>query len=260
MNVLIVEDEELAVDRLIDQLGRYDSNINILDRLDTIQDTVDFLKEHDNIDLTFLDIQLSDGKSFEIFKHVEPKHPVIFTTAYDQYALSAFKVNTVDYLLKPIDFEDLKKALDKFKKYQGNYNWEKPDQQKIHLNQLENIIKGFQNNYKKRFIVKFGDHIQFKPVEEISHLFADGKIVYIVLKGNNRRYIIDHTLEELENMLLDPDLFFRINRKYIIKLDDIDDVRSYANGRLKIFLKTPSEQDLIVSREKVAEFKDWLNQ
>ncbi len=164
-------------------------------------------------------------------------------------------MNSIDYLLKPIDYQELVFAIEKFKKLQkpANGNVLYPDM----LNQM---MREFNRSYKKRFIVKFGDHIQFKPVEEIAYIYAEGKLVYIVLQENNRRYIIDHTLEELENGLLDPACFFRINRKFIVHIEAVTDVRNFANGRLKVKCNTPSEQDMIVSREKVNDFKDWLNQ
>ncbi|MCC5931987.1 MAG: response regulator transcription factor [Cyclobacteriaceae bacterium] len=255
MNVLIVEDESLARERLAHMILQYDEHINIIAELDSIEDTVNYCRNNpEKFDLAFFDIQLSDGLSFEIFKQISFDKPVIFTTAYDSYALKAFKVNSIDYLLKPIDYKELCEAISKYKKHQFDVNKDKPD-----FNEIRTLITQVQKNFKKRFIVKFGDHIQFKPVEDIAYIYADGKTVYLVSKSNQRKYIIDHTLDELENELLNPDDFFRINRKFILKLDSISDVRNYVNSRLKIFTDTPCEADMIVSRDKVSDFKAWLN-
>lgn len=255
MNVLIVEDESLARERLAQMIAKYDEHINISAELDSIEDTVNFCRDHpEKFDLAFFDIQLSDGLSFEIFKQIQFDKPVIFTTAYDSYALKAFKVNSIDYLLKPIDYKELCEAISKYKKREFDVHKFKPD-----FNEIRTLISQVQKNYKKRFIVKFGDHIQFKPIEDIAYIYAEGKTVYLVSKSNQRKYIIDHTLDELENELLNPDDFFRINRKFILKLDSISDVRNYVNSRLKVFTDTPSDTDMIVSRDKVSDFKAWLN-
>ncbi|MBX2840253.1 MAG: LytTR family DNA-binding domain-containing protein [Flammeovirgaceae bacterium] len=256
MNVLIVEDEFHASERLSELVSHCDQNINIIDRLDTVEDTVNFFKEGNVVDLLFLDIQLSDGKSFEIFDQINLDTPVIFTTAFDQFTLNAFKVNSIDYLLKPINSGELKDALDKFKRvWQKNSN-----SSPINYQILKDVIKDATTGFKKRFLVKFGNRIQFKTVENISHVVADGKTIYIISNENGRKYIIDHTLEELENQLLNPSDFFRINRKFIVRIDAISDVKSYFNSRLKLILNTPCEYDLIVSRDRVSDFKDWLNQ
>jgi len=258
MNILIVEDEQLAQERLCNLIKKYDKKINIIGCVDSVEETIENLNKHKEIDLVFLDIQLSDGSSFEVFNQIEVTHPVIFTTAYDQFALRAFKLNSIDYLLKPIDFQELTAAIDKYKKL----FWDKKDSLSASPDLIQELIKGVNNpstNYKKRFIVKYGDHIQFKQVADIGYFFAEGKTIYLVLAENNRKYIIDHTLEELENNLLDPENFFRINRKFLIKIDAIKEVNPYFNSRLKVHLNKGSEHDLIVSRERVNEFKKWLN-
>jgi two-component system, LytTR family, response regulator LytT len=255
MNVLIVEDESLARERLAELIQRYDPDIRIVGQLDSIEETVEFFTASRNVDLAFLDIQLSDGLSFEIFNRVQMEQPVIFTTAYDHYALKAFKVNSVDYLLKPIDYRELSQAIEKYKRLQS------PERTApMNRAMIREIFKELNKRYKKRFIVKYGDHIQFKSAEEVAYIFAEGKTVYMVCAGNQRRYVIDHTLDELEQHLVDPEQFFRINRKFIVRIDCIRDVRSYANSRLRLYVDPPCEQDMIVSREKVAEFKLWLNQ
>ncbi|MFW5761924.1 MAG: LytR/AlgR family response regulator transcription factor [Cyclobacteriaceae bacterium] len=258
MKVLIVEDEALARERLHTLLKQYDQSIEVVNCLDSVEETVEILSKQTQIDLLFLDIQLSDGTSFEVFKKINVNHPVIFTTAYDKFALQAFKLNSIDYLLKPIDFVELTGAINKYKKI----HWDKQSSLSANPDLIQQLLQRVNqpNNYhKKRFIVKFGDHIQFKQVEDVGYFFADGKTVYLVLKENNRKYIIDHTLEELENKLLDPGKFFRINRKFILSIDAIKEVNPYFNSRLKVHLNKGSEQDLIVSRERVNEFKLWLN-
>ena len=255
MNVLIVEDELLARERLAELIQRYDSSIRIVGQFDSIEETAEFISAGQKIDLAFLDIQLSDGLSFEIFNRVRLDKPVIFTTAYDHYALKAFKVNSIDYLLKPIDYRELSQAIEKYKRIQS------PDViTSMSRETVVEIFKELNNRYKKRFIVKFGDHIQFKSADEVAYIFADGKTVYMVCSGSQRRYVIDHTLDELEQHLIDPERFFRINRKFIVRIDSIRDVRSYPNSRLKLYVDPPCDQDMIVSREKVSEFKLWLNQ
>ena len=255
MNVLIVEDEELAAERLEGLLQQYDPSIIVLDKLDTAKDAAAFMQsEQDNLDLVFLDIQLADGTSFEIFDKIRYHKPVIFTTAYDQYSLKAFKVNSIDYLLKPVKYEELQGALNKLQTIRESGS----EMPKLDYEAIKQLVGG-QQRYKRRFIVKFGNRIQYKPVEDIAFIEADGKIVYISSRSQNRKFIIDHTLEELDSYLLDPEEFFRINRKFILKIDAINDVKSYTNSRLEIKINVPCEQTLIVSREKVRAFKEWLN-
>lgn len=257
MKVLIVEDEALASERLLELLNQYDHSIEVVSCLDSVEETVEILSSHSAIDLLFLDIQLSDGTSFEIFKQMNVTHPVIFTTAYDQFALKAFKHNSIDYLLKPIDFVELTAAINKFK----NLHWNSEKSLSSNPELVQHLLQGMNQakNYKKRFIVKYGDHIQFKLTDDTGYFYAEGKTVYLVLKENNRKYIIDHTLEELESQLLNPDQFFRINRKFIINIEAIKEVNPYFNSRLKVHLIKGSENDLIVSRDRVHEFKQWLN-
>ncbi len=257
MNILIVEDENLAAERIENLLMKYDPGIHVLEVLDTIEDSITFLKDRaDDIDLVLLDIHLSDGSSFEIFNHVDYLKPIIFTTAYDQYSLRAFKVNSIDYLLKPVKYEELKAALDKYRKLENTGHPVPP----LDLDALRSLVNSAEKpEYKKRFIVKFGSRIQYKPVEEIAYIFAEGKMAYIILKGGSKKYMIDHTLEELESKLLDPNDFFRINRKFILKIDTINDIKHYTNSRLEIKLNEVCEQQLIVSRERVQAFKHWLN-
>ncbi|CAN5127229.1 LytTR family DNA-binding domain-containing protein [soil metagenome] len=254
MRVLIVEDEQLAVERLSMLIRQYDKNILLADPLDTVKETVSFLKGHNDIDLLFLDIQLADGKSFEIFNKVDFEKPVIFTTAFDQYSLKAFKVNSIDYLLKPIKYDELKWALDKFNRLRSSNSVMPLDKEVI-----RELFRSTQSEYKKRFLVKQASKFQYKAVEDIAYLFAEGKIAYLVSKGNGKQFIIDHTMEELEDSLLDPLHFFRISRKHIIHIKTIDEVKVLGLNRLEIKLTIPSDQQLVVSRERVADFKRWLD-
>ncbi len=244
MKVLIAGEEKNSSDRIFNMLKRYDPNIQVVKILESVQEVVNFYQTRPKIDLALIDTVLSDGVSFDIFNQVDFDTPVIFTTANEQYALQAFKVNSVDFILKPIKYFELVNAIEKYKK---------------HWNSASNILVS-QSDYKKRFSVKFGDHIQVKNTHEIACFQADGKFSYLFSSENGRKYIIEHTLEELQNGLLNPEYFFRINRQFIININSIEDVRNYLNRRLKVTLKIPVEKELIVSRNKVNDFKNWLNQ
>jgi DNA-binding LytR/AlgR family response regulator len=256
MKVLIVEDEELAVERLEEMITKYDESIQIMDRLDTVKDTVEFLRSSkQQPDLLFLDIQLADGFSFDIFDHISSTKPVIFTTAYDQYSLKAFKLNSVDYLLKPVKYKELEEALDKYKSVFGSGK----TNQMVDLSELKNLLREVKNPYKKRFMAKHGNRLHYKAVEEIAYFYADDKIVYMLEHNSSKRFVLDYTLEELETQFLNPEKFFRINRKTIVSLDSINEIRTHPHQRLEIQLKAFQEIPMIVSREKVNSFKNWLN-
>ncbi len=256
MKAIIIEDESLARERLRDLINRYDPGIEIIEEFDSVEDTIEYLSENKNFDILFLDIQLSDGLSFEIFNHLEIEKPIIFTTAYEEYSIKAFKVNSIDYLLKPINYNDLQSALDKYHKVIKGRKGSLP----FDYSQLTSLLTNASKKYKKRFIVKLGSKIQFKEASEIAYIYAEGKIVYMVLHGSQKKYMIDHTLEALENYLLDPADFFRINRKFIIRINAIQEVKNFINNRLKVIVSFDDEQEMIVSREKVSSFKKWLNQ
>jgi DNA-binding LytR/AlgR family response regulator len=253
MNVLIIEDEILAAERLAELLVKYDTTIQVLDILDSVEDTVEWLLTNPLPDLILMDIHLSDGLSFNIFNQVPVHSPIIFTTAFDQYAIQAFKVNSIDYLLKPVSFVNLAQSMQKWKTLaSGHYLWGTTNLQKV----AETLLK--QNrNYKTRFLVRYGDHILFKNTNEVASFYADGKIAYLIT-NEGKRFIIEYTLEELED-LLDPDLFFRLNRKVIAQLHSIKHIRAYLHGRLKVALQPGLDFDVIVSRERVTDFKAWLD-
>ncbi|MBL3654522.1 LytR/AlgR family response regulator transcription factor [Fulvivirga sediminis] len=255
MNVLIVEDEPLAAERLTGLIHQYDSGVRVIQELDTIKSTVAFLDKHSSdIDLIFLDIQLADGKCFEIFQKTECYKPVIFTTAYDDYMLQAFKTNSLDYLLKPVNYNELQAALERYKKIMHEDRTLRIDH-----DMLKSLLGTKTKKYKSRFLVKFGKRMQFKNVEDIAYIRANDKICHIIENKTRNKYIIDHTLEELIDTLLDPKDFFRINRQYIICIDSIREISAYDQQRLRIILNVPCEEKLVVSRGKVPDFKKWLN-
>jgi two-component system, LytTR family, response regulator LytT len=249
MNVLIIEDEPLAAERVEMLLKKHDPDFQILAVLDSVEETLKWFAENPAPDLMMVDIHLSDGQSFEIFRQIQVKSPVIFTTAYDQYAIQAFKVNSVDYLLKPVSMAELTVALEKLRHFTAL--------PAVDFQELAASIRNMTRSYKTRFLVKFGDHIQFKTLEEIAYFYADDKIVYLV-SAENRRYIVDYRLEELEE-LLDPNIFYRLNRKFIIKLDAVKNIKTALNSRLQVFLKPHIDTDIYVSREKAQDFKAWLD-
>ena len=250
MSTVIIEDEDLAAWGLMSKLQRLDPGIEILATLDTVKAAVQWFRENPAPDLAFFDIQLADGLSFEIFEQVKVSCPVIFTTAYDAYALRAFKVNSVDYLLKPVDQEDLARALSKLHQLRSPAAIDADT-----IRQMMQLLKPRQ--YKNRFMVKVGDHLTAIAAAEIDFFFGENKIVWL-RHQNGRKYPVDYTLEELEDML-DPQHFFRLNRQYIASIGVIRDVVTYSNSRLKVALREPmNTDDILVSREKVEAFKMWL--
>lgn len=254
MNVLLVEDEIPAAEKLERYLLKYDATIRIAAHLNSVQDTVHWLREHQHeVDLIFMDIQLVDGLSFQIFQQVTVQKPVIFITAFNEFALDAFKVNSIDYLLKPITFTDLSASLKKLESLREQLRWD--GDKATRVQQTLATLKA--REYKNRFMVKLGDHIRSITTDQISLFYADGRDVYLVTTGA-RKFIIDYTLETLEDML-DPALFFRINRTFILNIHAIKDVIVYSNSRLKITLTQEFDKEIIVSREKVGSFKEWFD-
>lgn len=247
MRVLIIEDEQLASEELKEMLFDINPSIQVIDTIATVSKAVEWLKSSKSrtIDLIFMDIHLADGNSFSIFEEVNVKIPIIFTTAYDKYALDAFKLNSIDYLLKPIDKDDLVDSIDKYE-YTSNLI----DYSKI----VDNLRK---DPYQKRFIVTSGDKIKSILTEDVSYFMSEGKYLYLTTK-NGRQFIIDYTLAKLEKVLK-PDHFFRINRKFIINFDAIDNMITYSKSRVKIELNPPCTTDAIVSVDRSGTFKSWLN-
>ena len=250
MNVIIIEDEKPSARRLQRMLERLDVHVNVM--LHSVVESIAWFANNPHPDLIFLDIQLSDGLSFEIFDEVEVKSSIIFTTAFDEYALQAFKLNSIDYLLKPIDDDDLAVAVNKYKAF-------KPEAQNLQLN-FDDIKKLLTNpverEYKKRFTTKIGQHIKMISVDEIECFYSENKGTYAhTIDG--RDYLLDTTLEQLEEEL-SPDMFFRISRKFYININAIKDIISYTNSRLQLKLNSFKEQEIIVARERVKDFKLWL--
>ena len=254
MRVIIVEDEQIAASRLEKLLLGSSREINVLAKLDTVKNTVEWLEGNKSPDLIFMDIQLADGLCFHIFDLVEIRCPVIFTTSYDHYAIRAFKVNSIDYILKPLDPGELYNAINKFEFLKHNYAEKTSPESQA----LQDAIKMLEKkSYKERFMVKVGEHIKSIAVEDINHFVSQEKATF-AHTTDNRKYILDYTLDQLVE-LLDPMLFFRINRKYIISIGGFEDIISYSNNRLKIHLKNDKTMDAIVSRERVQDFKKWLD-
>lgn len=254
MNVIIIEDEKLAAEYLRGLIHRYDPQMQVVFEADSIKKTVQWFGSGGSADLGFFDIQLADGLSFEIFDRAYVEFPVIFTTAYNEYALRAFKVNSIDYLLKPIDMTDLQRAMNKFR---AQWHSGSDAMTKQRLDAIDLILHQFVKSYKSRFVVKVGDHIRPVTVEEILYFYSLEKATFFVT-NDNRHYPVDYSLDYLEE-ILDPERFFRINRKYKISLPAIQDIVSYSNSRLKIRLKHSTDEDVIVSRERVSEFRLWLD-
>lgn len=251
LKILIVEDEPLAATQLATLLAGIELKIDIIGVCDTIESTVNWIENNKAPDLAFFDIHLGDGLSFEIFNRVTFNVPVIFTTAYDQYMLKAFKVNSIDYLLKPVDQEELKAAIEKFKLTRSiNKNTFSTDQ----LNSIINTIK--KTDYKNRFLVKVGTHLKSINTSDIQYFYSFQKGTYFK-NIDNKNYLLDQSLEIIEQ-LIDPEKYFRINRKYLISIDAIRDVSTYSNSRLKLKVNLAEEDDFLVARERVKEFKSWL--
>jgi len=218
---------------------------------DTIKSTVEWLQNNEEPDLAFFDIQLGDGLSFKIFELIRFEKPVIFTTAFDHYAVQAFKVNSIDYLLKPIERSDLESALTKFE------NLSQPGTSNVTPQILKEIVSSLKKtNYKERFLVKVGSHLRVIEIEDILYFYSYQKGTFVKLR-DGKDYLLDYSLEMVEGMI-DPSVFFRINRKYLVALKSIDDVLTYSNSRLKLKVRQASEDDFLVAREKVKSFKAWL--
>jgi len=248
MRAVIIEDENLAADKLARYLLKYDADLLILDKLSSIADAVFWFQNNQDYDVVFMDIQLTDGLSFEIFNQVQIVKPIIFTTAFDEYAIDAFKVNSIDYILKPITFTDVSKAMGKLKKLQHVFSGN---------THVQNAVKEIaEKKTKDRFLVRLGNHIHSIKTNEISLFYADGRTVYLITK-EKRKFILDYKLESLEAVLNSAD-FYRVNRTFIVNISDIKDVLVYSNSRLKITSNVFNEKEIIVSREKVAAFKQWF--
>ncbi|MNQ00789.1 Sensory transduction protein LytR [compost metagenome] len=250
MTTIIIEDEKPAARLLQRKLEKLNVEVGVM--LHSVEEALAWFSKNTHPDLIFLDIQLSDGLSFEIFDKIEIKSAVIFTTAYDEYALRAFKLNSIDYLLKPIDEDDLEIAVSKFKD-----RLPKQESLQMDFEQIRRMLSNpFEKNYKKRFTIKIGQHLKVIPTEEIECFFSENKGTYLHT-FDNRNYLLETTLELLEQDL-DPEEFYRISRKFIIPLKAIKEIVVYSNSRLKVILPSYASDEVIVSREKVSDFKTWI--
>lgn len=254
MTTIIIEDEKPAARLLQRKLEKLQINVTVL--LHSVEEAIEWFSNHPHPDLIFLDIQLSDGLSFAIFEAVEIKSAIIFTTAYDEYALRAFKLNSIDYLLKPIDEDDLEIAVNKYKSRMPEKAPENPSLA-LDFEAIKKMLTNpFEKNYKKRFTLKIGQHLKVISVDEIECFYSENKGTYLHT-FDNRDYLLETTLEVLEQEL-EPAAFYRISRKFIIPLKAIKEIVVYSNSRLKIILPTYKAEEVIVSREKVADFKNWI--
>jgi DNA-binding LytR/AlgR family response regulator len=249
--VVIVEDEMLAAKRLQKLLEASNSDFEIVAILDSVKNSAKWLANNEAPELLFMDIQLGDGLSFEIFDIVEVHSPVIFITAFNEYAIEAFKLNSIAYLLKPISEESLLGALDKYVEMTKLFNQSRQRQQVVELR------ASLKDGFKKRFMIKVGDHIKTVLTQEVAYFYSRDKATYLKTY-EGRSYLLDYSLEQLAEML-DPLEYFRINRKYLVGLNAILDIVAFSNSRLAISIPNQDERDIIVSRERVSHFKEWLD-
>lgn len=247
MKIVIVEDEQLAAEKLERYLLKYNTENKIVVVLTSITDAVSWFNTNIDYDVIFMDIQLTDGLSFEIFNQTKINKPVIFSTAFDEYAVDAFKVNSIDYILKPITFTDISKAMNKLKQMQSIFSSES-------IAVITNDLQ--KKKTKDRFLVRLGNHIHSIKTEDIALFYAEGRTVYLITK-EQKRFILDFKLEDVHN-LLNSQSFFRVNRSFIVNINSIKDVLVFSNSRLKITSKVNVDKEIIVSREKVSAFKTWL--
>jgi len=251
MTLLIIEDETLAAEKLKDTLLEIDSALEIIAMLKSIESATEWLVQNPHPDLIVTDIQLLDGLSFEIFQQVKVEVPVIFTTAYDQYAIRAFEVNSIDYLLKPVQKDKLAAALQKAKTRKGTTP-------PVAYDAVLKLLRSSQPEFKSRFMVRIGQRIVAIPVEKIAYFFSESKLTYIVT-DDNRRYPFDLPLDEIDEQL-NPKSFFKINRQFIISFTSIAEIHPYFKGRIKLKLNPDQQDEIIVSSERTPEFKKWLDQ
>ncbi len=254
MNVIIIEDENRAAERLKSMILEIDSGIEVLAILDSIDSTVNWLKNNPQPDLIFLDIHLSDGLSFNIFQQVQIDTAIIFTTAYDEYALKAFEINSIDYLLKPIDATKLKASIDKFNRLKSAYSSKSTN---IDIDKLLGSISGSQKSYKSRFLINKGDSLEIVKIDDIAYFYSEDKVTFIRTK-DKKRYMIDESLDTLAEKL-NPKRFYRINRQMIVFIDSISKISNFFNYKLILELNPEAVNlNTVISRAKVKEFKEWV--
>ncbi|MEP0367474.1 MAG: LytTR family DNA-binding domain-containing protein [Cyclobacteriaceae bacterium] len=251
MKYIIIEDEQLAAKRLRQLIEEIRPDYQFVSKFDSVEGATISLPAL-KYDLLFMDIQLADGNSFDIFDQITVKAPIIFTTAYDEYALKAFKSNSVDYLLKPIDANELKSAIEKFEE-----NHKPADKLENQAPDLNELLKSLQPKGKERFVVKVGEHLKTIDTKDVQLIFSQDKATYLFTK-EGRRYLIDYTVDRVKE-LLSPDTFFQVSRKFIINLHCIKDIIAFTNSRLEIVVEHFEEEQVIVARERVSDFKEWLD-
>lgn len=248
MNILIIEDEAPVAKHIKRLIKNIEPEASVLGPVESVNKAVQWFQSHLEPDLILCDIQLADGLSFEIFEQVNVQAPLIFITAYDQFAIRAFKLNSIDYLLKPLDPKELEQAMKKLEEQQH---------ETLSPELIKRLLQDSKQNYKSRFMVKLGDMIKSIKTDEILHFFSEDKSTFLQTK-NDKNYIIDYSLNDLEEVL-NPQQFFRINRKYIASIDSIGKVLIYSNSRLKITLTKCSDDSILISRNKVEAFKQWMD-
>jgi two-component system, LytTR family, response regulator LytT len=252
MKILIIEDEQPAAQRLKKMLAQTAPSVSVIEILDSVEASVKWLQTFPAPDAIFMDIQIADGLSFDIFHHVEVTSPVVFTTAFDQYAIKAFKVNAVDYLLKPIDEDELSEVVEKLKKRQ-----QATTQPIDNSAFLKSLLQDFsKKDYKQRFLIKTGQNLTTVETDDIAYFFSEDGVCQFSL-FSNKKHIVEHSLDELES-LLNPKDFFRINRKIFVHIKAIQKISPHFNSRLKLSLTPQYHDEILVARERVSEFKTWL--
>lgn len=254
MTTIIIEDEKPAARLLQRKLEKLDVVVSKM--LHSVEEAIEWFTYNEHPELIFLDIQLSDGLSFEIFEKIDVQSAIIFTTAYDEYALKAFKLNSIDYLLKPIDEEELEVAVVKFRSRMSQSNVQSKTLS-LDFEEIKKMLSNpFEKNYKERFTVKIGQHLKVIQVEDVECFYSENKGTYLHTT-DNRDYLIDGTLEIVEQEL-NPKCFYRVSRKFIVPMKAIKEITVYSNSRLKIILPTFKSDEVVVSREKVSDFKNWI--
>ena len=265
MNVVVIEDEKLTAQRLISLIKKYDKDIQILAELSSVEDSIAWFQEYQQnssvdsrVDLIFMDIHLEDGDSFQIIRALNLSTPIIFTTAYDEYMIKAFKVNSIDYLLKPINYEDLAAAVDKFKSFKSVMS--APEQNNATVATLDQLLASLGKNrlesYRERFMITVGTKIRTIQTADIAYFFLEEKTVFLTT-CDDMVLPVDYSLDRLMQMI-DPKNFFRINRQFIVSVSSIHLVHTYSAGKLKLDLKPKPRQEVFVSGDRITEFKEWL--
>ena len=254
MKVAIIEDEKLAAGRLQRLLQTIEPNAEVVFVADTVRKATAYFESQPKIDLAFFDIELADGQSFDIFTNADVNCPVIFTTAYDEYALRAFKVNSIDYLLKPVSEDDLKRALEKFRRFTMRNNTSQDSMMKL----IDDLRHQPTDSYRNRFLSKQGTRMISILVKDVSYIYSEDKVTFL-MSSNGKRYIINSTLEETEQSV-DPSLFFRVNRGMLVHVDAIQDVQSWLNGKIKLKVLPPFPEEVFVSRERAPDFRKWMGE